>query len=106
MKLDIQRFSGGSYDYKFSMIDEYYCGKMYDMELNDLMQDIVKLTHDLEWWKSCDYNEEDYRQTVRKFKNKWFKSSRNDRLKEYIDNRFDETRKELLELIDEKQMIK
>lgn len=99
MSLDIQRFSGGSYDYKFETIENYYCENMYDLELNDLMNDLVKLLHDLEWWKSCDYCEEDYRETVNNFKNKWFKGSRDERIKKYVEKKCEETKNELLELI-------
>ncbi len=74
IKLNIKRFSGGSYDYKYLTIDDYYSGCMYDDELNEMIDDLVKVLHDLEWWKSCDICEEDYRKTLNDFKNKWFKN--------------------------------
>ena len=90
---------GGSYDYMYSRIEDYYVGHMKDIELNDLMKDIVELTHDLEWADSGDTSDEDYFETVKKFKDKWFKQSRNERLKTYIDNELNRTQKELYNLI-------
>ena len=95
MKLDIQRFSGGCYDYSYEIIDEQYVGRMYDIELNDLMKDLVPLLKELEWWQSGDTSEEDYRKAVKKFKNKWFTQERKERLKELIDTTLDEKKQEL-----------
>ena len=91
--------SGGSYDYMCYRIEEYYVGHMKDMELNDLMKDIANLVHDLEWADSCDISDEDYFKTVIEFKNKWFKQSRQERLKTYIDEEINRTKKELYNLI-------
>ena len=74
IKLNIKRFSGGSYDYKYLTVDDYYSGCMYDAELNEMINDLVKVLHDLEWWQSCDMSEEEYRTTVNEFKNKWLKN--------------------------------
>lgn len=95
--------SGGSYDYTYSRIEDYYVGHMKDIELNDLMKDIVELVHDLEWADSGDISDEDYFETVIKFKNKWFKQSREERLKIYIDETMNKTRKELYNLIGAKE---
>lgn len=95
--------SGGSYDYTYGRIEDYYVGSMKDIELDDLMKDIVELTHDLEWADSGDISDEDYFETVTKFKNKWFKQSRNERLKKYIDEKTDKTKKELYNLIGAKE---
>ena len=65
--------SGGSYNYEFIRVEDEYVDKMFDDELNSLMKDLVKLLHDLEWWQSSDYGEEDYRKTVDKFKKKYLK---------------------------------
>ena len=91
--------SGGSHDYLYSRIEEEYCGAMHDIELNDLMTDIVNLLHDLEWYDSGDYGEDTYREAVNGFKQKWFGTSREDRLKRYIDMEVSSVRKELYELI-------
>ena len=55
--------SGGSYDYMYCRIEDYYVGHMKDIELNDLMKDIVELVHDLEWADSSDISDEDYFET-------------------------------------------
>ena len=39
-----------------------------------MINDLVKVLHDLEWWKSCDIDEDDYRKTLNEFKNKWLKN--------------------------------
>lgn len=91
--------SGGSYNYNYCTIREYYVGDMYDIELDEMMEDLVELLRDLEWWQSGDYSEEDYRETVRRFKAKWFYSDRCERLKPIIERKIEETRTELLNII-------
>jgi hypothetical protein len=63
--------SGGSFDYLFYRVEDTYSGEMRDKELNKLMDDLIKVLHDLEWWQSGDISEEDYRKTVIEFKTKW-----------------------------------
>nr|DAQ91338.1 MAG TPA: hypothetical protein [Caudoviricetes sp.] len=99
IKLNIQRFSGGSYDYEFYRIEDKYVGRMYDLELDQLIKDLVPLLKSLEWWQSCDTSEEVYREDVTKFKDKWFKTKREDRLKKIIDDEVNKTKKELYQLI-------
>jgi hypothetical protein len=41
--------------------------------------------HDLEWWQSGDYGEDTYRETVKKFKDKWFGQPDQERLKKVAD---------------------
>ena len=72
MKLDIQRFSGGSFDYMYERLERYYAGKMRDIEMNDLITDLVKVLHDLEWYESGDIDERDYEKSLKEFKDKWF----------------------------------
>lgn len=91
--------SGGSHNYIYCRIEEDLAGQMEDRELNDLITDIVELAHDLEWYKSADYCREDYLKTKRKFKEKWFKQSREERLKKYIETATEELKKDLLEMI-------
>lgn len=67
--------------------------------MNDLVDDIAKLAHDLEWLESGDYDEEKYRKTVLNFKQKWFKSSCEERLKKYVDETLNDVRVELLNMI-------
>ncbi len=64
--------SGGSFDYKYSEIEHTYCGKMEDDELNDMMDDLCGLLHDLEWYDSGDIDEISYIETKKAFKDKWF----------------------------------
>ena len=93
--------SGGSCNYVCYKIKEELCGRMEDAELNDLIKDIAELAHALEWYLSCDTNEESYGNAVREFKQKWFKTSREERLKEYIDESLDNMRRDLYKLIGE-----
>lgn len=95
--------SGGSRDYIYCRIEQDLVGKMYDAELDDLMKDIAKLAHDVEWYDSGDTCEDTYRKSVAKFKKKWFGSDRNTRLKGYIDTKLDETKQELYQMIGEKR---
>ena len=53
--------SGGHYNYMCCRIEDEYVDRMYDSQLNEMMKDLCKLLHDLEWWKSCDYSEDTYR---------------------------------------------
>lgn len=87
--------SGGSYDYKYSVLGDYYVGYMYDEELNEMMKDLENLLHDLEWWQSCDISEDDYRRTADKFKRKWFKRD-NIQVKAFIEKEFEKTKQKLL----------
>ena len=93
--------SGGSHDYICFKIQEELCGQMRDAELNDLVQDVANLAHDLEWADSCDISYEDYKTSIHKFKEKWFESDRHQRLKNYIDSEIEKTKKSLYELIGE-----
>lgn len=91
--------SGGSHDYICYKVEEYCVGEMHDAELNDLMKDLVSVLHDLEWWQSGDISEDGYRETVAKFKKKWFGTNREERLKGYVDKHIATMRKELYELL-------
>ena len=95
--------SGGSYNYIYSRLEEECDGRMYDAEMNDLIRDLCEVLHDLEWWQSCDTSEEKYRETLERFKTKWFKGDREQRLKEYIDEQIDIVRHQLYSLIGEPQ---
>ena len=91
--------SGGSYSYKYYEVEDYYVGAMYDEELNEMMEDLVKVLHDVEWWQSCDIGEDTYRKTVKEFKDKWFNTDRCERLKPIIDRRINEVRTELINMV-------
>lgn len=93
--------SGGSYNYIYCTLSQECEDRMHDAELNDLIKDLCKVLHDLEWWQSCDSSEEDYRKTVAEFKKKWFQGAREERLKGYIDEQLGMTRQQLYNLIGE-----
>lgn len=60
--------SGGSYSYIYCRVEEECVNRMFDSQLNEMMKDLVKVLHDLEWWQSCDCDEKRYREAVTKFK--------------------------------------
>ncbi len=95
--------SGGSYGYIYSQLKEECGGRMYDAEMNDLIKDLCEVLHDLEWWQSGDTSEETYRETLARFKAKWFKGNRQERLKGYIDEQIGIVRSQLYSLIGEPQ---
>lgn len=95
--------SGGSHNYIYYKIQEELVGQMEDQELNDLISDIVTLAHDLEWYHSADISRKDYQKSVDEFKNKWFKQSREERLKNYIDEKIQKTKEELMDMIGGKE---
>ena len=94
--------SGGSYNYIYSRLSSECEGEMHDAEMDDLIKDLCEVLHDLEWWQSGDYSEDQYRETVSEFKKKWFKGDRTNRLKEYIDDQIDSVKRQLYSLIGEK----
>jgi hypothetical protein len=87
--------SGGSFDYEYSRVEQIYSGRMEDPELNEMIVDLSKLLKELEWWKSDDTSEEDYRKEVAKFKDKWF-GKRDENLRILITNEL-MTVKEIIE---------
>jgi len=93
--------SGGSHNYICYRIEEELYGQMEDKELNDLIADIVQLAHDLEWYHSSDTSREEYIKSVRAFKEKWFKQSRTQRLRNYVDKAVEELKEELITMIGE-----
>ena len=91
--------SGGSHNYIYSRLSTECAGEMKDAEMNDLIDDLCKVLHDLEWWQSGDTSEEVYRETLSKFKAKWLGGNREERLKSYIDEQLSVTRCTLYNLI-------
>lgn len=94
--------SGGSYNYIYIKLSAECESEMYDAEMDDLIKDLCEVLHDLEWWQSGDYSEDQYRETVSEFKKKWFTGDRSSRLKSYIDDQLDTVRGQLYSLIGEK----
>lgn len=91
--------SGGGRNYVCWSIQNNLCEKMYDDELNDLMEDLVDLAHDVEWADAGDISDEEYWETVKKFKQKWFLGDRTTRLKGYCDKRLEQMRAEVYRLL-------
>lgn len=70
-------------------------GYMYDVELNQMMEDLVPVLEDLEMWQEADIGEEEYRETVTEFKSKWFKRRKCD-VEELVSEEFEKKKAELL----------
>lgn len=70
--------SGGSFNYMYERIKETYFDELQDVEMNDLLNDLCIVLHDLEWWQSGDYSEDKYRKSVEDFKKKWISGQGND----------------------------
>lgn len=81
--------SGGSHDYAYSKVDREYVGHMHDPELDEMIEGLVKVLHDVEWWQSGDIGEEAYRETTKEFKDKWLgkrDSGLRKRIKSHLEN--------------------
>lgn len=79
--------SGGSMDYICYKVEEI-AELIPDIELASLCRDFSSLLHDIEWYTSGDTGVEDYTKAVKTFKDKWFKTSREDRLKDILNTEF------------------
>lgn len=84
-----------SYDNISIRVEYDLVGYMFDTELNQMMKDLVEVLHDLEWYVDCDISEETYRETVTKFKSKWFKRRKCD-IEELVNEVFEKKKEELL----------
>lgn len=83
--------SGGSFDYLYATIESTYVGRMEDDELDEMIKDLCEVLHDLEWWQSMDSSEESYRESLSKFKDKWF-GKRDSNLRKRILNQLDKVK--------------
>jgi hypothetical protein len=92
--------SGGSMDYICYKVADA-ATHVRDREISKLLLDLSELLHDLEWYESGDYGEGAYEESLTKFKAKWFKADRTERLKGYIDESLNEVRDELYQMIGE-----
>lgn len=64
--------SGGSHNYQFYHLNDYVESmKKYDPELASLMEDVVNLCHDIEWFESGDYSYGDLEISMEDFRTKW-----------------------------------
>ena len=76
--------SGGYFDYAYLHLIPFK-GNMEDEEMNELMEDLINLLYELEWYKSGDTGIEDYKKSLNDFKNKWIRNnSRDNRFLNYI----------------------
>lgn len=90
--------SGGSYNYEFYNVEDTYKGKMKDAQLNEMILDLVDLLKDLEWCDSGDTDEEDYMESVKTFKKKWFYQD-SIKVEDFINKQLEEKKKELLDCL-------
>lgn len=90
--------SGGSFDYIYYQL-ERASNLTSDKELSDLLLDLSEVLHDEEWYESADIGKEEYLKTLTKFKNKWFKGKREERLKSYIDKELANIKNDLYAMI-------
>lgn len=90
--------SGGSMDYIcFKLMDA--ADYIQDKEVKDLTKDLAELLHDLEWYESGDYGRDAYERQLKRFKEKWFTDSRNERLKKYLNDSLDGIKSEIENLL-------
>ena len=90
--------SGGSLNYLSYNLEEV-APRLIDPEIIDLALDFAELLHEAEWYLSGDTGEGDYNIALDKFKAKWFKKAREERLEEYIVDTFIKNKDELLRMI-------
>lgn len=83
------------YDSLYLIVEHDLVGYMYDTELDRMMKDLVSVLEDLEKWKESDISEERYRETVTKFKRKWFKRRKCD-IEALVNEEFEKKKAELL----------
>lgn len=78
--------SGGSMDYVCYEV-ENAARMTNDPEFAEMLRDAAKVLHDEEWWRSADSSKQQYLDELARFKAKWFKGDRTQRLKGYVDER-------------------
>ena len=72
-----------------------------DAEIKDLILDIAKLLHDVEWYTENVQDPDKGQELIFKFRNKWFKQSRTKRLQEYINSALDMVKDDFNQLLEE-----
>jgi hypothetical protein len=72
--------SGGSYDYIYFKIKDF-ANEIRDQDTNplrknfaELISDVAKVAHDIEWADSGDYSQEDADKSLNDFFSKWVKN--------------------------------
>ena len=66
-----------------------------DVEISELIYDVFCLLHSFDWYKSGDTDEEDYRESVKYFKTKWFKTPRNEQIEKVITNSIEQLKEDM-----------
>lgn len=92
-------YNMGSKNYKIYSQVARSMNPLEDFEISDLVFDVFCLLHSFDWYASGDNMPETYQKDVEFFKQKWFKSTRSERLKEYVDSAVSGLRQNLLEMI-------
>lgn len=67
-----------------------------DKEISGILFDIFDLMYSYDGYACGDTSEEDYREAVKVFKNKWLNSEASDRIRYVIDNSLKDLKEELL----------
>ena len=76
--------SGGSLDYFYCTLQDH-TKDFGDKELDDMMEDLVELYHDREWFLSADTCEGDWNEARDAFKAKWFtEHGRQEHIEKYL----------------------
>lgn len=96
--------SGGIWNYKDAdlkneLFDDEPTDVVQDMEISILLFDMLTLLHSYDWYVSGDTGENTWLEAKRKFKDKWFKGDRSERLKQIIDDRLTIVKEELEKII-------
>jgi len=91
--------SGGEYQYMYYKVEDIYCNRMHDAEMNELIKDLVPILKAVEWWQSGDTEREAYQEELDKFKNKWFRTSREIRLKNIVVLECEKLKEDLLKVL-------
>ena len=66
-----------------------------DLVISELVFDVFCLIHSFDWYYSGDTCEENYRNDVKHFKDKWLSKMHTSRIKEIVDDEIDRMREEL-----------
>lgn len=78
--------SGGCLGYFYGQLEEHV-GDFADRELDELVQDLVTLFHEREWYLSGDTSKGAWNDARDKFKRKWFgEGARQERIEKYLDD--------------------
>ncbi len=90
--------SGGAMDYVYYKLEVAAC-ETHDIEIRHLLEDLSKVLRDEEWYYSGDISEERYLETRQAFMDRYFKTDRKDRLREYLEEEINKAKEQLEKLI-------